>query len=543
MRRFERVIQILDQAVGGPTAFVGGPHRDFWRGKTLDQFIEASPIGEQLLVVGDSASSNLVLAIRGETPFGADTGTPGGIFSRMPAGLSPVAPDDIAFIAQWIDDGCPDDEIPASGVGDLELLLNGAPSASAFVVVGSADTALTSVLTIRTLDNSAGDVAVRAAADNAVALTITPEAIKVSDRPVQVSIQADQGSGAPNDTTIEIVQGATVVDRLTLTTIEAPRLIFSGRFQCRLATDPDPWDHSWGINASFGSFAVEGPDPLDTDEPPMDRVIRFHDPVGLRPFCPPIGVVVTAVEAEVGGSPTRFEIGDSLIGEPVRLGPNSFFDSRNGDFAPAGFEPISDFRLEIGSAFSGESAASVPRSNPMDPPGSTAPYADGVFLLDDADNLPTDFTPWKPSDLGYPEETWRLHADAVIDVRVAELSAQATTPGSPGERIREARIQKHQTHDRGMKVPLQFVQRYLGLIDRNMSFEPDPTGMLAYLASLPAVEFKADFLDYDIDCHSGAVIGSLGAPSPITPQPADFDGSAEQPKRVPRSPEAISSGS
>ena len=47
-------------------------------------------------------------ALRGEAPFGADTGTASGIFRRMPAGRPAVKPQQIDLIQKWIDDGCPD---------------------------------------------------------------------------------------------------------------------------------------------------------------------------------------------------------------------------------------------------------------------------------------------------------------------------------------------------------------------------------------------------------------------------------------------------
>ena len=541
MNRFERVIEILDQAVGGSAAPVGGPHRAFWRGKTRDQFVVMSAAGKRILTLGSAATSNIILALRGETPFGADTGNPDGLFSRMPAGLEPVSPADIAFIAQWIDDGCPEDPILGSEIGALELLLNGAPSGAGFVVAGPPDARLTATLSVRTTDGSAGEVTVRSTAASAVPLTVAPAAIQVSDTPVTVAVQATRASGALNDAAIEVVQGSTVVGHIELTAIEDPRLVFAGRFQCRLATDRDPWDHPWGINASFGSFAVEGPDVTPTDEPPMDRIIRFQDPVGLRPFCGPIGVSVTAIEAEVGSSRARFTAGDPLIGEPVRLGPNSVFDSQNDRFAPAGFEPITDFRFEIGSAIVGASAPSVPRPTPDDPPGSTAPYADGVIVLDDVPNLPPDLTPWKPSDLGYPEATWRLHAAAVTNAKLVRLMEQVTTPGSAEERVRQARIQKHQERLGGIRAPFQLLERYRGLIDREITIQPNPTGVLAYLASLNAIEFYADFFDFDVDCHTGSVVGTLSAPAtPTEPSEAPARAAALAPRRrVPRSPEAL----
>jgi hypothetical protein len=110
MSRFEQVKQILDDAVGGQDI---AAHRRFWLGVTRDQFVAKSIYGEPLLVVGDGNASNLVKALRGELPFGADTGTPEAFYRRMPAGMEPVAPDRIDFVRQWIDDGCPDDPVEA----------------------------------------------------------------------------------------------------------------------------------------------------------------------------------------------------------------------------------------------------------------------------------------------------------------------------------------------------------------------------------------------------------------------------------------------
>lgn len=110
MGRFERVCEMLDGAVGGPEAPVR-VHGPFWRGQTRDEFVAKKVLGKPLITVGDGAGSNLVRALRGEAPFGADLDQPppGASFSRMPAGRPPVPAESIAFIQRWIDDGCPDD--------------------------------------------------------------------------------------------------------------------------------------------------------------------------------------------------------------------------------------------------------------------------------------------------------------------------------------------------------------------------------------------------------------------------------------------------
>jgi photosystem II stability/assembly factor-like uncharacterized protein len=107
MNRFERVIEILDNAIGGPQANIRA-HGPFWRGTKRDEFIGLKVFDEQLLVVGQGAASNLIKALKGEAPFD------GSRFPRMPAGRQPVAADDIAFIERWIDEGCQEDVLPAA---------------------------------------------------------------------------------------------------------------------------------------------------------------------------------------------------------------------------------------------------------------------------------------------------------------------------------------------------------------------------------------------------------------------------------------------
>jgi hypothetical protein len=107
MGRYQEIINILDQAVGGSAASVGA-HGAFWRGKTRDQFVAANVFGQKLLVLGDGAASTLVKALSAQAPFGSDAGTPGATFRRMPAGRPRVPKNKIAVIKKWIDDNCPE---------------------------------------------------------------------------------------------------------------------------------------------------------------------------------------------------------------------------------------------------------------------------------------------------------------------------------------------------------------------------------------------------------------------------------------------------
>jgi photosystem II stability/assembly factor-like uncharacterized protein len=111
MGRFQRVCAILDEAVGGPDAPVGF-HGPFWRGRTREQFLATQVFGRALVVPGDVAASDLVRALRGRSPFGADVQppSPDAAFNRMPSGRPAVPEESIALIEHWIDDGCPEDD-------------------------------------------------------------------------------------------------------------------------------------------------------------------------------------------------------------------------------------------------------------------------------------------------------------------------------------------------------------------------------------------------------------------------------------------------
>jgi len=507
MTSYAQVQHILSTAVGGVDVPVPGPHGAFWRTRTRDQFVQFSLFGLPVVTPGDGSNSTLVKALRGQEPFGQDTGNPGASFRRMPAGRPPVPDDQIAVISAWIDDGCPGEtEQP---LGSLEVLLEGASSGETFLIVsgpGSEHTA-TANLTVRTADGSQGEVTCRVRDGSAAELAITPTTLTVTGTPSEVRVAATSASAAHNDTAVEIVHGGAVLARFDVTAIRDPAVRFAGRFQCRLATDPDPYDHPWGERSSFGVYAVEGPDPSRPDEPPLDRIVRFHDAVALRPFCGPVGVAIVAVEAAVGGSPLRFTRGDPIIGQPVRLGPNCVFDSRNRTFAPDGFEPIANFSLEVGSVLSGASAAAVPRPDPIDPPGSTAPYANGISRPD------LDPAGPRPSDFGYPEATWAERSWATVARKLARLVAEQPSDDR-GTRIRARRIQEHAVQRlAAIGFPIQLMERYTGLIDRDLSVLPDAGRTLAFLDT-GAIEIQLDFLDFDTDCQTGTVTGVLRAPVP-----------------------------
>lgn len=124
--RFERVRAILDKAAGSSAADYGGVGR-FWQ-LPIEDLVEVR-IGGELMIAramttescccsataqsadaaperceGRGAASGLVRGLRGEPPFDSTQYPP------LPWGGSAVAEADIAFISDWIDDGCPVDD-------------------------------------------------------------------------------------------------------------------------------------------------------------------------------------------------------------------------------------------------------------------------------------------------------------------------------------------------------------------------------------------------------------------------------------------------
>ena len=93
------------------------PHKNFWETLTYQQFTTGNVPGISfgprppypILVIGDAASSNFVLALQGAGPL-FDNNT--GAFGQMPANANPPAVPfltaaEIQPIIDWINNGCP----------------------------------------------------------------------------------------------------------------------------------------------------------------------------------------------------------------------------------------------------------------------------------------------------------------------------------------------------------------------------------------------------------------------------------------------------
>lgn len=120
-----------------------------------------------------------------------------------------------------------------------------------------------------------------------------------------------------------------------------------GSFQCRLATDPAPPGGSVTAPPKAGDFSLGWT--FDFGEAPLDRVIRFSNPLSLRKgglMAPWKDTTVFAVEADRGAG-FQHELNDPLASAVVSLGANAMFDAAKG--GGPGHEAILNFELSLGS--------------------------------------------------------------------------------------------------------------------------------------------------------------------------------------------------
>ena len=106
-------------------------------------------------------------------------------------------------------------------------------------------------------------------------------------------------------------------------------------------------------------------------------------------------------------------------------------------------------------------------------------------------------------------------------MKLARLVAQQPADAK-ATRLRDRRLQEHADtrpgHGLGaLATPLVFMERYTGLIDREVTVDPLARGILAYLRGLPAIRVTLDFLGFDTDCQTGSVTGTLDAPPAAGP--------------------------
>jgi hypothetical protein len=214
--------------------------------------------------------------------------------------------------------------------------------------------------------------------------------IAISTTPTVVStVHSLLQSASQGDTTIQVLDGATVVASFAVTSITEPVINFSGRFEARFATDgaltnTNPiytavndnvcppngsagW--TWGLEGEPDFVPAVGNVPTSITTTGVGRVIRLNNPVALRPLgggtVPAVISTVVSITGKTSSGTVTFTTGDPLIGQPVNFGPDTYFAGNagvnNSGPAPipgaeerwsAGMEPLGLFEIRLGTSFS-----------------------------------------------------------------------------------------------------------------------------------------------------------------------------------------------
>lgn len=395
----------------------------------------------------------------------------------------------------------------------IHMSANGNSSGEGFLIAPSEAQTFPVPVGLRTTDGSSVNASLNAVT-NGVQVDLSQTEVTVGLTETSIPIVAKSASGNIGDITLQVKVNGQVEASFALTSISNPQVLFTGRFQARFATDGDFYNDPRGGKNGW-TWALEGePDvvPRENNVPvrpgmAVGRVVRFHDLVALRSHVAPIGVFVTAVEGEVGGTRTPFAVGDSIIGEKVNLGPDSYL-AANEPSNPAdpppfesyrpGFEPIENFEFHIGDRFSGKPASLQDR-----------PKANGFFGLTQEELQKYGIIP-----LGQ----FNAQRKAVLLEEYRQLPPQDRTGTVEGRNLR-TRI-SHLGGSQSDNIPssvgtLPFgwagKEVYTGLINDSIQNTPADSAVLAYFRTFEAFMYVGTCFNFHSDELYGRVNGTVSA--------------------------------
>jgi hypothetical protein len=335
-------------------------------------------------------------------------------------------------------------------------------------------------------------------------------------------IQAASPSNSRGDTILQVLVDGVVQTSCPLTAITNLKLWFQGRFQARFAAGFDPYNESRGQNG--WTWALEGePDFVPADSVAdsihkfVGRLVRFHNPIALRPHVPPIGVEIVSITGKLAtGSEVEFTGGDPVLGQPVNLGPKSYFagnrppkpdDALPAETYPDAKEPIANFEFHIGEWFSGKSKQ--PEDRPI-----------------------TDQDPATPTIIQLaPEELIKFNISSLVDFNAKRksllladykaLSPEAQTGTVMGRNLAtriaflggdpETNIDPAPPNRR--TLPAGYIARewFRGVINDAIQIDPGNSAVLTFLAGFNSFRFSANFFNFHSDELCGQVYGYISS--------------------------------
>ncbi len=281
-------------------------------------------------------------------------------------------------------------------MSNIVIQVSGSSTGDGFLIAPDSGRTFSVPLKLSTSDGTTVNATIDAT-PNKAGVTLPAGPVSIGPAVTTIPIQAAAQEHSRGDTVINVRVGA-VTTSFKLTAIRNPEVWFRGRFEARFATDGDYYNNPRGTDGGTpGSdpglgpgwtWALEGEPnfaPADsvptTLDKPVGRVVRFNNPVALRPFVAPVSTTVIEIQGATTTGTEVFTSGDPIIGAAVNLGPNTYLASNQpqnpadpapAESNPAGFEAMALFECHIDSFFSGTSASAADRptasgfSSPLD---------------------------------------------------------------------------------------------------------------------------------------------------------------------------------
>jgi hypothetical protein len=236
-------------------------------------------------------------------------------------------------------------------------------------------------------DSGTASVTLQASPNPANLVFSTAGPITLSTTPTILTVHSLLQSASRGDTTIQVLEGATVVASFTVTSIKHPQVNFNGRFEARFATDADrPYinpiytdtashtanddpvplsqGRTFGLEGEPNFVPITGTVPTNLAMTGVGRNVRLNNPVALRSHAAPVVSTVVSISGDTATTTGEtFLAGDPLIGQAVNFGPDTYLAGNDDssdtpgpaptpeEFWSAGDEPMALFEIHIGAAF------------------------------------------------------------------------------------------------------------------------------------------------------------------------------------------------
>lgn len=419
--------------------------------------------------------------------------------------------------------------------------LQGSISGDGFLIAPVGGRVFGASLSLHT-DSGEASVTLRVS-PNAGQLVFSQTSVAVTTAPTLVTVHALEKSVSRGDTTIEVLEGTTVVWSMAVTCIAHPVLHFRGRFQARFATQPafynaNPMYTATSENVGPGwTWILEGEPNFvpptnnvpERIEDPVGREIRFNNPVALRTHAAPVVTTVDKISGETKTGIQAFTSGDPAIGESVNLGPNTYFagnrEFNEADPTPEEFytdanEPLGLFELHVSDRFSGASA--------VGPFTHKATFQDEHTRTPDSRPIATGLEPasTERAEFGLPDLV--TFSETRIDLLVDDY--KLLPPGDSPERRNLARRVGHLLSSVSSAKrtavmaghPNEFVVRvgtlrfgwtgkevFNGKVDADLRFQPGDSKVIEYFALFTSFAFQSHMFSFHSDELCAHHISSL----------------------------------